>query len=152
MGTPSTASLFGQDQEMQSTASLFSHAETTTIEDNAGNSAYSLPSVDQLKPEEMLANLTWYQSELAQYQQACADWQVWGETKTQEINELNESLSFQIEAFAIKKSENEKLLKQIQEQGVNNQKSDVQNMLKVKDLEVLDLKETVERLESEKQE
>merc|ERR1711913_200962 len=162
--TPSAASMFGQPQEMQSASSLFGEGEkvsetqsveqgeTTATAENAIDGSYSLPSVDQLKPEEMLANLTWYQTELAQYQQACADWQVWGETKTQEINELNESLSFQIEAFAIKKSENEKLLKQIQEQGVNNQKSDVQNMLKVKELEVLDLKETVERLESEKQE
>merc|ERR1712013_954920 len=168
--TPSTASLFGQAQEMPSTASLFSQesttnltgkeetsstaslfapAQTTENENNTENSAYSLPSVDQLKPEEMLANLTWYQAELAQYQQACADWQIWGETKTQE---LNETLSFQIEAFTIKKSENEKLLKQIQEQEVSGQKNDVQNVLKVKDLEVLDLKETVERLESEKQE
>jgi len=100
----------------------------------------------------MLANLTWYQTELAQYQQACADWQVWGETKSQEINELNESLRFQIEAFGIKKSENEKLLSQIQKQEDIGQKNDVQNMLKLKELEVLDVKETVERLESEKQE
>merc|ERR1712128_296747 len=69
-----------------------------------------------------------------------------------ENNELNENLSFQVEAFGIKKSENEKLLKQIQKQEETGQKSDVQSMLKVKELEVLDLKETVERLESEKQE
>merc|ERR1712240_250284 len=157
---PSAASLFGQETEAPSTgqgetpqtASLFTADQPTSIEGNTDNSDYSLPSVDQLKPEEMLANLTWYQAELAQYQQACADWQIWGETKTQEINELNESLSFQIEAFRIKKSENEKLLQQIQKQEGGGQKNDVQNMLKVKELEVLDLKETVERLESEKQE
>merc|ERR1711892_1367719 len=141
---PSTASLFGQN-EPASTASLFGQDQATPIES-------TLPSVEQLMPDEMLANLQWYQSELAQYQQACADWQAWGETKGQEINELNENLSFQVEAFGIKKSENEKLLKQIQKQEETGQKSDVQSMLKVKELEVLDLKETVERLESEKQE
>merc|ERR1712142_308139 len=135
--------------ETPPTASLITADQPTSMEENTNNSVYTLPSVDQLKPEEMLANLTWYQAELAQYQQACADWQIWGETKTQEINELNESLSFQIEAFGIKKSENEKLLQQIQKQEGGGQKNDVQNMLKVKELEVLDLKETVE---SEKQE
>merc|ERR1711892_1252344 len=115
--TPSTASLFGQS-EPASTASLFGQDQATPIES-------TLPSVEQLMPDEMLANLQWYQSELAQYQQACADWQAWGETKGQEINELNENLSFQVEAFGIKKSENEKLLKQIQKQEETGQKSDV---------------------------
>merc|ERR1711892_1426533 len=155
--TPSTASLFGQVEETPSTASLFGQSEPASTaslfgQDQATPIESTLPSVEQLMPDEMLANLQWYQSELAQYQQACADWQAWGETKGQEINELNENLSFQVEAFGIKKSENEKLLKQIQKQEETGQKSDVQSMLKVKELEVLDLKETVERLESEKQE
>merc|ERR1711892_568422 len=63
--TPSTASLFGQS-EPASTASLFGQDQATPIES-------TLPSVEQLMPDEMHANLQWYQSELAQYQQACAD-------------------------------------------------------------------------------
>merc|ERR1712128_150100 len=90
LSTPSNLSVFGQEQ-------------TAGVQKDAS----SLPSVNELKTDEMLANLEWYQSELAQYQQACADWQVWGDTKTQEINELNESLSYQTEAFRIKKAENE---------------------------------------------
>merc|ERR1711892_1362121 len=64
---PSTALLFGQS-EPASTASLFGQDQATPIES-------TLPSVEQLMPDEMHANLQWYQSELAQYQQACADWQ-----------------------------------------------------------------------------
>ena len=91
-------------------------------------------------------------AELAQYQQACADWQVWGDAKAREISELNEHLSFQTEAFRIKAAENEKLAKQLEEKGEGDKKSESQNLLKLKELEVVDLKESVERLESEKHE
>eukprot|EP00092_Neocalanus_flemingeri_P001893 GFUD01002020.1.p1 GENE.GFUD01002020.1~~GFUD01002020.1.p1 ORF type:complete len:4147 (-),score=1483.97 GFUD01002020.1:293-12733(-) len=163
--TASTASLFGQD-ETASTASLFSQEQTPSTASLFGqeqtmspsesvpeNAASSLPALNDLQPDEMLANLSWYQTELAQYQQACADWQVWGDSKSQEIIELHESLQYQTEAFNIKKTENEKLLQQqMQEKGESDKKSDTQNMLKLKELEVLDLKETVERLNSEKEE
>ena len=74
----------------------------------------------------MTANLSWYQTELAQYQQACADWQVWGDAKTREVSELNEHLSFQTEAFRIKAAENEKLTKQLQEREEGDKKNDNQ--------------------------
>jgi len=147
--TTTTASIFGQETT-SSTSSLFGQEQSIAPSESVNDAA--LPTVTELKPDEMLANLTWYQTELAQYQQACADWQVWGDTKSQEINELNESLSYQTEAFRIKNAENEKLTQQMKEKEESNKKNDMQNMLKLKELEVLDLKETVERFESEKEE
>ena len=111
-----------------------------------------LPGLEELSQKQMTANLSWYQTELAQYQQACTDWQVWGEEKTREISELNEHLSFQTEAFRIKAAENEKLTKQLQEKDEGEKKNEAQNLLRLKELEVVDLKESVERLESEKHE
>ena len=167
--TQTTASLFGQENE-QSTAALFSQVQTPSTATMFGEEQTSTTSslfsqeqpqipnesiltpLTELKQDELHANLMWYQSELSQYQQACTDWQVWGEAKTQEINELNENLNCQTEAVRIKKAENEKLLKQIQEKEESSKKNEAQNMRKIKELEVLDLKETVERLESEKEE
>ena len=111
-----------------------------------------LPKVEDLSPDQMTANLSWYQSELAQYQQACADWQVWGEEKTREISELQEHLSYQTEAFRIKAAENEKLSQKFKENEESDKNTDAQNMVKLKELEVADLKESVDRLESEKDE
>ena len=81
----------------------------------AASPEQQLPAVDELSQEQMTANLNWYQTELAGYQQACADWQVWGDEKTREIHELNEHLSYQTEAFRIKAAENEKLTNQLKE-------------------------------------
>ena len=124
----------------------------------AASPEQQLPAVDELSQEQMTANLNWYQTELAGYQQACADWQVWGDEKTREIHELNEHLSYQTEAFRIKAAENEKLINQLKEKEEEDlkkdsgKKNDEQNQIKMKELEIADLKESVERLESEKQE
>ena len=155
----STASLFTQDSaasffteaaaqgQTQSAASLFSEEPSTAME----AASEALPAVEELSPEQMMANLGWYQSQLCQYQQACQDWTVWGDEKTREIRELNEHLSYQTEAFRIKAAETEKLKEKLQEQEESDKRND-QSMVKLKDLEIIDMKESLERLESEKSE
>ena len=80
------------------------------------------------------AEITWYQEQLASYQQALHEWQLWGEQQAAEIEQLKQ----QIEQQAGQ-------VEQLRQQGMQDQ-------VTMKQLEVQDLRETVERLESEKDE
>jgi len=163
---PPAASLFTEAPTSSETpsstaASLFTEApsepvasmltEALPAETGTGETGESLPSVSDLSQDQMVANLAWYQSQLGQYQQACQDWTVWGDEKAREISELSEHLSYQTEAFRIKAAETEKLKEKLQEVEETDKKND-QSMMKLKDLEILDLNESLERLESEKSE
>jgi len=93
---------------------LLTEAPAQDVTQSETDSQRALPSLSDLNPEQLVANLGWYQEQLGQYQQACHDWTVWGEEKTREVSELNEHLSYQTEAFRIKAAETEKKQKEIE--------------------------------------
>ena len=107
----------------------------------------ALSSMSDHSPEQLVAKLGWYQEQLAQYQQACHDWTVWKEEKTREVSELNEQLSLQTEAFRIKAAEAEKL----HEREEAEKRTD-QSLMKLKELEIAELRESLDRLEKERSE
>ena len=147
-----TASSFFTDSpaqdQTQGSSSFFT--ETPTEDQSQAPAQSALPSASDLSPEQLVANLDWYQEQLGQYQQACQDWTLWGEEKTREVSELNEHLSYQTEAFRIKAAETEKLREKLQEQEEAEKRND-QGLMKLKELEIADLRESLERLESEKE-
>ena len=148
-----TASSFFTDSpaqdQIQASSSFFT--DSPAQDQNQAPAQSALPSASDLRPEQLVANLDWYQEQLGQYQQACQDWTLWGEEKTREVSELKEHLSYQTEAFRIKAAETEKLREKLQEQEEAEKRND-QGLMKLKELEIADLRESLERLESEKEE
>ena len=162
----STASLFGSEPE-SSTASLFggdSHGSTTAAfsSDPSPASAASLfgdqqqqsaaalfsqePATAAATPQEAgQQEVAWYQGELASYQQALQEWQVWGEQQGVEVQQLRQVLEQREVEVQEARGEVERLGREVQVSGV-------QDLLAMKQLEVGELRETVERLESEKEE
>ena len=100
-----------------------------------------------------------YQQEIINYQEAIAQWQVWGEQKSEEIIKLQENLNSVTEAYngtveayntAVEK------LNSFSEEKIEPGRSDdkvneVLKLMKIKDMELEELKETIDRLETEKQ-
>ena len=100
-----------------------------------------------------------YQQEIINYQEAIAQWQAWGEQKSEEISKLQENLSSVTEAYngtveayntAVEK------LNSFSEEKIDPGRSDdkvneVLKLMKIKDMELEELKETIDRLETEKQ-
>merc|ERR1719430_2815636 len=138
--TNNTASLFQEQPPSNNTASLF------TQEENSTDTQELVPSTELTQaqvpdgfevPGTSSPEVTWYQEQLVTYQQAVHEWQLWGEQQAGEIELLKQQLEQQA-------GEMELLRQQLQQQVMQDQ-------VTMKQLEVQDLRETVERLESEKE-
>jgi chromosome segregation ATPase len=106
----------------------------------------------------------WYQQQLDTYQQAISDWQAWGELKGTEVEQLQASLASLGDELAAAQQQIESLRATSAAAGadpgttaaaahVNGGHDRVNEMLKlmrIKDLELEELRETIDRLETEK--
>ena len=112
-----TTSLFGQEQSPCTSESL--------------NSDTSLPEKTKLKAREMLANLAWYQFAMDQYQRTFADWQVWGEAKNQEINEMRNTIQELRALEATQKVKEKEKERQLKAELASSQENLDQSLLEI---------------------
>eukprot|EP00095_Tigriopus_kingsejongensis_P012110 maker-scaffold97_size377342-snap-gene-0.10 protein:Tk12110 transcript:maker-scaffold97_size377342-snap-gene-0.10-mRNA-1 annotation:"lrrx1_dicdi ame: full" len=106
-----------------------------------------LPSAGPVPSESDLAQC---QAQLAEYQQAIADWQTWAESQGQEQVKLQASLEQYTQAYNEATSELEHIKAEISEKSSDQELDKLVSRLRTTELEVKDLNETIDRLQYEK--
>ena len=112
----------------------------------------------------------WLQDQITSYQEAIAQWQVWGQEKTDEVIQLQESVGSLTEAYNSTTTAYNEAVGQLDQANqtlerlnaaaaASEQKpekhddkvNEVLKLMKIKDMELEELKETIDRLETEKE-
>jgi hypothetical protein len=105
----------------------------------------------------------WYQQQLDTYQQAISDWQAWGELKGTEVEQLQASLASLGDELAAAQQQIESLratsaaasadpgtAAAAHVNGGHDRVNEMLKLMRIKDLELEELRETIDRLETEK--
>jgi chromosome segregation ATPase len=105
----------------------------------------------------------WYQQQLDTYQQAISDWQAWGELKGTEVEQLQASLASLGDELAAAQQQIESLratsaasadpataAASAHVNGGHDRVNEMLKLMRIKDLELEELRETIDRLETEK--
>ena len=91
----------------------------------------------------------WLQHEIAGYQEALVQWQLWGQQKEEEIGRLQEQYTGAVEQLQQLQGV-EQQQQQLPEGRTDDKVNEALKLVRVKDLELQELKETVDRLQEEK--
>jgi chromosome segregation ATPase len=149
-----------------SAAGTFSVSQPAEVAEQAGVDEGSSLEPTMTSPPLPLSyedQQAWYQQQLDTYQQAISDWQAWGELKGTEVEQLQASLASlgdelaaaqqQIEslrATAVAASADSATAAAAHVNGGHDRVNEMLKLMRIKDLELEELRETIDRLETEK--
>jgi chromosome segregation ATPase len=155
-GSASAAGNFpvNQPAEVAEQAGVDVNPEGSSLEPNTTSLPQPLSFEDQQ---------AWYQQQLDTYQQAINDWQAWGELKGTEVEQLQASLASLGDELAAAQQQIESLratsaaasadpgtAAAAHVNGGHDRVNEILKLMRIKDLELEELRETIDRLETEK--
>jgi chromosome segregation ATPase len=152
---PSAAGLFAADAN--SPVDPFAASDSLTAAEGSDLTMQTLEQQQQQQqPQSFDEYQAWYQQELETYQQAINQWQAWGEEKGAEVSQLQASLTTLNEALSAANQEIESLKTTVAAsdtlapQSGHDKVNEMLKLMRIKDLELEELRETIDRLETEK--
>jgi chromosome segregation ATPase len=151
-----------------SAADNFPVSQPAEVAEQAGVDEGSSLEPNMTSPRKPLSyedQQAWYQQQLDTYQQAISDWQAWGELKGTEVEQLQANLASLGDELAAAQQQIESLratsaaasadpgtaaAAAAHVNGGHDRVNEMLKLMRIKDLELEELRETIDRLETEK--